>query len=101
MAIDADGSVPAGWADQTRLVFRNLTGALAAAGATWADVIKLTYYVTGVDEIVQVRAVRDEFVDTQRPPTSSLVQVAGLFRPELLIEIEAVAAVAADRTAQL
>jgi enamine deaminase RidA (YjgF/YER057c/UK114 family) len=42
-----------------------------------------------------VRAVRDEFVNTERPPTSSLVQVAGLFRPDLLIEIEAVAAVAA------
>jgi enamine deaminase RidA (YjgF/YER057c/UK114 family) len=38
-----------------------------------------------------VRAVRDEFVDTARPPTSSLVQVAALVRPELLIEIEAVA----------
>lgn len=39
-----------------------------------------------------VRAVRDEFIDLQRPPTSSLVQVAGLFNPDLLIEIEAVAA---------
>ncbi len=34
---------------------------------------------------------RDEFIDTDRPPTSSLVQVAGLFRPDLLIEVEAVA----------
>ena len=38
-----------------------------------------------------IRAVRDEFVDTDRPPASSLVQVAGLFRPDLLIEVEAVA----------
>ena len=37
------------------------------------------------------RSVRDEFIDTDRPPTSSLVQVAGLFRPDLLIEVEAVA----------
>jgi len=38
-----------------------------------------------------IRAVRDEFIDTARPPTSSLVQVAGLFHPDVLIEVEAVA----------
>jgi enamine deaminase RidA (YjgF/YER057c/UK114 family) len=38
--------------------------------------------------------VRDEFVDTIAPPTSSLVVVAGLFRPDLFVEVEAVAAVA-------
>jgi len=39
-----------------------------------------------------VRAVRDEHIDATAPPTSSLVQVAGLVRPELLLEVEAVAA---------
>ena len=95
VAVDADGTIPPGWAEQTRLVFRNLTEVLATAGATWADVVKLTYYVTGVEELPAVRAVRDEFVDVTRPPASSLVQVAGLFRPGLLIEVEAVAAVPA------
>jgi enamine deaminase RidA (YjgF/YER057c/UK114 family) len=38
-----------------------------------------------------VRSVRDELVDTSRPPAGSLVQVAGLVRPDLLIEVEAVA----------
>ena len=40
-----------------------------------------------------IRSVRVEFVDTARPPASSLVQVAGLFRPDLLIEIEATATI--------
>ena len=53
--------------------------------------MKLTYFVTGVEEIAMVRSVRDEFVDPVRPPTSSLVQVAGLFRQDLLVEVEAVA----------
>jgi enamine deaminase RidA (YjgF/YER057c/UK114 family) len=44
-----------------------------------------------VSELPIIRTVRDEFVDTANPPTSSLVQVAGLFRPDLLIEVEAVA----------
>jgi enamine deaminase RidA (YjgF/YER057c/UK114 family) len=91
VAIDSEGAVPEGWEAQTRLVFENVGRALAAQGAGWADVVKLTYFVTAVEEIATVRSVRDEFVDTERPPTSSLVQVAGLFRPDLLVEVEAVA----------
>lgn len=93
VAIDADGKVPDGLEAQTRLVFQNLEAVLASAGAGWGDVVKLTYFVTEVDELPVVRRVRDEFVDVTRPPASSLVRVAGLFRPGLLIEVEAVAAV--------
>ena len=91
VAVDTAGEVPEGWEAQTRLVFENLGRALAAQGAGWADVVKLTYYVTSVDALETVRSVRDEFVDTDAPPTSSLVQVAGLIRPDLLVEVEAVA----------
>ncbi|WP_106401019.1 RidA family protein [Actinocorallia populi] len=91
--VAADGSVPQGWEEQSRLVFQNLTEALAAGGARWRDVFKLTLYVVDTGHLPVVRAVRDEFVDTERPPTSSLVQVAGLFRPDVLLEVEAVASV--------
>ena len=91
VAIDTAGEVPEGWEAQIRLVFENLGRALAAQGAGWDDVVKLTYYVTSVDALETVRSVRDEFVDTDAPPTSSLVQVAGLIRPDLLVEVEAVA----------
>jgi enamine deaminase RidA (YjgF/YER057c/UK114 family) len=93
VAVGPDGVVPTGWEEQSRQVFRNLGAALETAGATWADVVKLTFYVVGTDELPLVRAVRDEFVNVAAPPTSTLVQVAGLFRPEFLIEVEAVAAV--------
>jgi enamine deaminase RidA (YjgF/YER057c/UK114 family) len=91
--LDADGTAaPANdWAAQARLAFQNAGRALSAAGAGWPDVVKLTIYVTDVSELATIRAVRDEFVDTVNPPTSSLVQVAALFRPDLLIEVEAVA----------
>jgi enamine deaminase RidA (YjgF/YER057c/UK114 family) len=97
VALDAQGRVigPGDWKLQTRAVFEHLTRALSAGGATWSDVLKLTIFVVDTSALPTIRAVRDEFVDTDRPPTSSLVQVAGLFRPELLIEIEAVAAVSA------
>lgn len=92
VGMTADGEVPGGWEAQTRLAFENVGRALAAGGAGWGDVVKLTYYVVATDELPVVRRVRDEFVDTAAPPTSSLVQVAGLFRPDLLVEVEAVAA---------
>jgi enamine deaminase RidA (YjgF/YER057c/UK114 family) len=93
--IAADGTVaPAGdWEAQARLVFQNVGHALGAGGAAWADVVKLTIFVVDIGGLPTVRSVRDEFVDVQRPPTSSLVQVAGLVLPEVLLEIEAVACV--------
>jgi enamine deaminase RidA (YjgF/YER057c/UK114 family) len=93
VAIEPDGTVaPAGdWEGQTRLAFANVGRALAGAGARWADVVKLTIFVTDLAALATIRAVRDEFVATVRPPTSSLVRVAGLVHPDLLIEVEAVA----------
>jgi enamine deaminase RidA (YjgF/YER057c/UK114 family) len=89
--IEADGSLAEGWEAQTRTAFANVGRALRAAGADWPDVVKLTIFVVDVSELQTIRAVRDEFVATASPPTSSLVQVAGLFRPDVLIEVEAVA----------
>jgi len=91
VGIGSDGAIAVGWEGQTRLAFENVGRALAAAGAGWPDVVKLTLFVVDVSELETIRRVRDEFVDTDSPPTSSLVQVAGLFRPDVLIEVEAVA----------
>lgn len=93
VGITADGTLTDGWEAQTRQTFVNLSGALAAGGATWADVVKMTYFVTSTTELPLVMSVRDEFIDLAHPPASSLVQVAGLFRPDVLIEIEATAAI--------
>ncbi|MDQ0939748.1 RidA family protein [Streptomyces sp. V1I1] len=94
-AFDEDGKV-VGEGDpaaQARQVFENLRRCLAAAGATFDDVVKLTYFVTDVAHLPAVRAARDEVIDAGRLPASSAVQVAALFRPELLVEIEAFALV--------
>jgi reactive intermediate/imine deaminase len=76
---------------QVRQVFDNLTAALEAADASWADVVKLNYYLVDVSQIASVRAIRDEYVDTEHPPASTLVGVSRLFREDVLIEIDAVA----------
>jgi enamine deaminase RidA (YjgF/YER057c/UK114 family) len=94
VAMTPDGDVPEGWEAQTRLAFENVGRALAAGGARWSDVVKLTVFVVDTTELATFRAVRDEFVDSASPPTSSLVRVAGLVLPDLLVEVEAVAAIA-------
>jgi enamine deaminase RidA (YjgF/YER057c/UK114 family) len=78
---------------QGRQVFANLGGCLAAVGALFADVVKLTFFVLDVAHLPVLRRARDEVVDTAAPPASTAVQVAGLFAPGCLFEIEALALV--------
>ena len=91
VALDEDGQlVGAGDLEaQAWQVFANLDRALAAAGASFTDVIKLSFYLTDISRIAVVRPVRDEYVDTARPPASTAVQVGALFMPGLEIEVEA------------
>ena len=78
---------------QAERVFGNVALALAAAGASFADVVKLNYYLTDIGGLPAVRIARDRYVDTANPPASTAVQVTALARPELLIEVEALAVV--------
>jgi enamine deaminase RidA (YjgF/YER057c/UK114 family) len=80
-------------AAQATQVFANLGRCLAAAGATFADVVKLTFFLTDTAQLPAVRAARDAVFDVQHPPASSAVVVAGLVRPGCLLEIEAYALV--------
>jgi len=93
--LDVEGNLvgPGDFEAQARQVFANLTAALEAADATWSDVVKVTYFLRDVGEITSVRAIRDEYVNTSQPPASTLVEVSGLFRDDVLVEIEAVAVV--------
>ena len=77
---------------QTQQVFENLKAGLAAAGATFEHVVKLQLYLIDISQIQIVRDVRDRYVNTQSPPASTAVEVRRLFRDELLIEIDAMAA---------
>ena len=78
---------------QAEQVFVNLDRALAAVGATFADVVKINYYVRDVSHLADLRAVRDQHVNPAAPPASTLVEVSHLFRDDVLLEVEVVAAV--------
>jgi reactive intermediate/imine deaminase len=91
--LDAAGNLvgEGDFAAQVRQVFENLTAALAAADASWNDVVKIDYFVRDIREVAALRAIRDEYVNTEQPPASTLVEVSRLFRDDVLVEIEAVA----------
>jgi reactive intermediate/imine deaminase len=80
-------------AKQTEQVFRNIKSIVEAAGGTMDNIVKLGYFITDATKVPAVRTVRDQFINTQTPPASTLVQVSRLFREDLLIEIEATAVI--------
>lgn len=92
--LDAEGNlVGAGdFRRQAEQVFVNLERGLAAAGTTFADVVKLTFYVLDVSNLAALREVRDRHANQAAPPASTLVEVRRLFRDDVLLEVDAIAA---------
>jgi len=94
IAYDKDGAL-VGAGDmkaQAEQVFKNLQAALTAAGAKFSDVVKMNSYITDMSKVQAVRDVRTRYFGDVTP-ASTFVQVAGLVRPELLLEIEVVAVI--------
>jgi enamine deaminase RidA (YjgF/YER057c/UK114 family) len=96
VAFDTAGELvgPGDLKAQTKQVYENLKTALTAAGATFADVVKLTTYVVGYqpEHRLTINEVRNQYV-LPNPPASTLVGVGALAREDLLIEVEAIAVV--------
>ncbi len=92
--VDGEGKLVGGddVVAQVRQVFANLGAVLAAAGATFADVVKVTVYLTDIADRARINPVRQEaFGDTR--PASTLVEVSALVVPGAKVEIDAVALV--------
>jgi enamine deaminase RidA (YjgF/YER057c/UK114 family) len=98
VAIDKDGNVvgEGDLARQAEQVFENLSTCLASAGATFADVTKMTTFIVGYQasrDRPVLSAVRQKYLPAQNPPASTLVGVQALATPAIMIEIEATAVV--------
>jgi enamine deaminase RidA (YjgF/YER057c/UK114 family) len=93
VSMNAAGAIvgPGDFAAQAAQTFRNLLAALEAAGTNQRNLIKLTTFVMDIGQLATLRSVRSQFLDPDHLPASTLVEVSRLVRPELLIEIEAVA----------
>lgn len=94
VALDAAGRLvgPGDVVAQTRQCLDNVKLVLAAAGATLADVVKVTVYLADADDRPRVNEVRKAYFGANRP-ASTLVEVSRLALPGLLVEIEAIAVV--------
>ena len=95
VALNAEGQL-VGEGDlrnQAAQVFENLRAVLAAAGAAFDDVVKITYFVVNLkrEDALLLREVRQGYLNQAHPPASTLVGVTALVDPRWLIEIEAVA----------
>ena len=80
---------------QARQVFVNMGAVLAAAGASFADVAKVTTFLTDIDDRRHINPVRQEAFGEARP-ASTLVEISRLAVPGAKIEVEAVARVGAS-----
>lgn len=79
---------------QVRCVFRKLGVTLAEAGATLEDIVTMTVFLTEVRYNTRFVELRKEFFQSDRYPASTMVTVAALNRPEVMVEINAVAVAA-------
>lgn len=91
-AEDEEGESLAGDFDgQVRCVFRKLDATLGEANAALADIVTMTVFITDVSNNTRFVELRKEFFPDDSYPASTLVTVAALNRPELMVEVNAIA----------
>jgi 2-iminobutanoate/2-iminopropanoate deaminase len=89
-----DGAVPAAFAEQAELTFRNLRACLAAHDLGVDAVVKLNVFLLPGQDFQALRQIRERHFGTHRPASTTLY-VAALAAPAFLLEVEAVAVKAA------
>ena len=97
LGVDQNGVAPEGAEDQADQCFANITAILASGGGNPGDVVRINAFVTDRAHMAGYMAARDRWLqDVERLPASTLMIVSGFTRPEFLVEVEVVAAVADD-----
>jgi len=91
VGIDADGNVPSDFAGQAELAWQNCMTVLEHNRLRMSDVVKITHFITDPANVPAYGAIREKYLGKQRP-ASTLLIVAGLARPDFLVEIEMTAA---------
>jgi len=84
--------VAGGFEGQTVKALENIKLVLEAAGASLKDVVKMTVYLTDMDNIIEFREIRARYFSPPMPASTG-IEVSRLVLPELLVEIEAIAVV--------
>ncbi|MBX9617510.1 MAG: RidA family protein [Hyphomicrobiales bacterium] len=87
--VDVEGTVPAGFDAQCRLVWRNIFAQLDAAGMTIANIAKVTIFLSSREYAVPNRTIRMEMLGDHEPALTCII--TGIFDEAWLLEIEALA----------
>lgn len=98
VALDGDGAVvgPSDMRAQLRKVLENIQDVLSSMGGQMSDVVSLVHYTTDIQQFMEAGDIRKGFFSAPYPVTTT-VEVKRLYRPELMIEIAAVAEIPRDR----
>ena len=89
---DIEGNVAESLEDQYRLALKNIKLIVESQGGTKNDIAKITVFIIDEPDWRKIKTAGDEFLPLSRP-SMSFIYVKGLFRPDIKVEIEALAAV--------
>ncbi|MBI4299250.1 MAG: RidA family protein [Chloroflexi bacterium] len=92
VAIDKNGNLvgKGDFTAQAEQVYENLQAVLAAAGASFKDVVKMNTYLTRQEDLGKLREIRQRYA-TVEPPASTLLVISALANPDFLLEVEVIA----------
>ncbi len=93
--LSTTGELPGGVAGQAERSWQHVISLLERVGMTVGDIVKVTQYLTRAEDIPAYARVRSRFLGDARP-ASMLLVIPQLVRPEFLVEVEIVAAMAVD-----
>ena len=86
-----NGKLPDDFTTQAHNVFKNLQNGLKMAGATFKDVVKITYFMTNINDLTKLRQVRENYLNMAAPPAASAVETG--LSGGMLLEVELIAIV--------
>jgi 2-iminobutanoate/2-iminopropanoate deaminase len=101
VALDTTGKLIGGlfgFSKQAKQVFTNIKNILESQGGKMDNLVKLNFYVANLNQLTTLREIRDGFINTRNPPASTLVQVKGFFREDVLLEVDATAIIPKSQT---
>ena len=89
---DIEGEIAESLEDQYRLALQNINLIVESQRGTKDDIAKITVFMTDEPDWVKIKSAADEFLHSPRP-SMSFIYVKGLFRPDIKVEVEGLAAV--------
>ena len=92
VGVDSRGKLQPTFEKQAAQVWKNIAQVLKAGGMSYRNIVKVTVFLTDSRFIGPYRTVRDQFIKDAPYPASTLLVVAGLADPAMLVEVEVVAA---------